>query len=299
MVDVSTPSVACLHARSSSEWLAKSKAQAMLPRLFEITDLQWETGAGDVFTWHLSPCDGMPMSYQPGQFNMVYGHGLGEVPISISSDCEQGSLIHTLRAVGSVTQGLQKLRIGDRVGLRGPFGSAWPVQAVKSKDVILIAGGIGLAPLRPLIYWIRNHRTDYGRVHLLYGARSPLELLYRDELDRWAREGEIEIAVTVDKAVGQWQGHIGVVTQLLADMVIQPERTVAMMCGPEVMMHFCQLGLAKLGLADSDLWVTMERNMKCAIGHCGHCEWGPSFMCKDGPVYRFDQVRDWFRVREF
>lgn len=270
----------------------------MLPRPFEITRVNWETGSGDIYTWELEPLDGLPFSFKPGQFNMLYAHGQGEVPISIAANADQGPLIHTTRAVGGVTKGMADLKVGDRIGLRGPFGSAWPLAQAEGKDVIILTGGMGLPPLRPVIYHILAHRANYDRVYLLYGARTPLDLVYRAELENWLVDDQIEVLLTVDRAVGQWRGNIGVVPQLLHQIDLDPKNVCAMMCGPEVMMHFSHLALQKMGVGDDAIYLSMERNMKCAIGHCGHCQWGPHFICKDGPVFRFDQIRELFAIHE-
>lgn len=273
-----------------------SQRRDMIPRPFVITGLNWETGDGDIYTWQLEACDGKPFEFQPGQFNMLYAHGQGEVPISISGDGEAGELVHTTRAVGGVTKGMAHLKVGDVVGVRGPFGSSWPIAEARGRDLIIITGGVGLPPLRPVIYHVLRHREHYGRVYLLYGARSPLDLVYRAQVESWHQQQQIKVLLTVDKAVGQWQGNIGVVPQLLSQVEVDNNNVCVMMCGPEVMMHFSQLALQKMGIDNQNVYVSMERNMKCAIGHCGHCQWGPHFICKDGPIFRFDQIRDWFAI---
>lgn len=291
-------SVCNLKNYTSAELSKLSQRQDMLPRQFKIKKLTWETGGGDIYTWELEPSDGKPFSFKPGQFNMLYAHGQGEVPISICADSENGPLIHTTRAVGGVTKGMAQLKEGDVIGVRGPFGSAWPVDNAKGKDVVIICGGMGLPPLRPVIYHILNHRDAFQNVYLLYGARTPLDIVYRSELEQWHHENKINVLMTVDKAEGQWQGNIGVVPQLLNQITLDTKNVCTMMCGPEVMMHFSHLALQKIGVAEEDIYVSMERNMKCAIGHCGHCQWGPHFICKDGPVFRFDQIRDLFAVHQ-
>lgn len=272
--------------------------EPMVPRPFTIADLTWETGDGDVFTWRLEPADGEPFHFGPGQFNMLYQYGVGEVPVSISGDSESGQLIHTTRAVGAVTRAMQKLRPGDIVGVRGPFGSQWPVKEAHGKDLLLVTGGIGLAPLRPAIYYALNHRDKFNRVHVVYGSRTPLDILYRRELEDWQREDDIEVGITVDRASGHWAGDVGVVTNLIDNIPFDPANALAMSCGPEIMMHFANMSLQKAGLGKEQIYVSMERNMKCAIGHCGHCQWGPHFICKDGPVFRLDKVESIFEVRE-
>jgi NAD(P)H-flavin reductase len=270
----------------------------MVPRPFRIIDLTWETGAGDVFTWKLEPVDGAEYNFKAGQFNMLYHYGVGEVPISISGDTKSGVLTHTSRAVGAVTQAMQKLRPGDEIGVRGPFGSDWPVALAHGKELILLTGGIGLAPLRPVIYYALNYPDKFRKLYLLYGTRTPLDILYRRELEQWQLEGQINVAITVDRASGHWQGNVGVVTNLLEDINIDAKNSMAMVCGPEIMMHFGILALQKTGLSQEQIYVSMERNMKCAIGHCGHCQWGPHFICKEGPVFRLDHIDKFFEVRE-
>lgn len=274
------------------------QSSAMVPRPFVIKEINWETGAGDVYTWELEALDGEPLVYKPGQFNMLYQHGQGEVPISIASDYASGRLIHTTRAVGGVTRGMQRLKKGDVIGLRGPFGSHWPVEEAYGKDLIILTGGMGLPPLRPVIYQVLRERSLFRNVFLLYGARTPLDIVYRPELERWHLQKNIEVLVTVDKPAGQWNGEIGVVPGLLSRIQVDTTNSLAMMCGPEVMMHFSRLALQKLGMKDEQIYVSMERNMKCAVGHCGHCQWGPHFICKSGPVFRFDKIRDLFSVHE-
>jgi len=289
----------CMPKPYSAEELAnKAESNDMLPRQFRIKSLNWETGAGDVYTWELEALDGKPFSFQPGQFNMLHLHGKGEVPISICSSNETGQLLHTTRAVGGVTEGMKNLKVGDLIGVRGPFGTHWPVEDAKGKDVVIMAGGMGLPPLRPVIYHILKHRADFNKVFLCYGARTPHDIVFKAELESWHHDHEIEVLVTVDKKEGNWEGDVGVVTQLLSRVDVDANNALAMICGPEIMMHYCQLSLHKMGLADDQLVVSMERNMKCAIGHCGHCQWGPKFICKDGPVFYFNQISDLFKVHE-
>ena len=276
-----------------------ARAGSMMPRLFTIEDLSWETGDGDIFTWQLTPDDGDVLSYAPGQFNMLYTFGVGEVPISICSDHHRGALSHTIRAAGTVTRAMSKLRPGHKIGLRGPFGSTWPVDLAAGKDLIIMAGGIGLAPLRPVIYQALRHRERFNQVYLLYGTRTPLDIIYRDELEVWRLEKRIEVGITVDRAPASWRGQIGVVTGLLKQIQFAADNAIAMLCGPEVMINFAELALQQAGLSREAIYVSLERNMKCAIGHCGHCQLGPHFVCKDGPVFRLDAVDPFFQIREF
>jgi NAD(P)H-flavin reductase len=229
---------------------------------------------------------------------MLYVFGTGEVPISISGDpVNQDSLAHTVRAVGPVTQVITHLQRGDVLGVRGPFGSSWPVEAAQGCDVVMVAGGLGLAPLRPALYHVLAHREKFGEVVLLYGARSPGDVLYSRQLDRLRRQGA-EIMVTVDRVAGAWPGEVGVVTRLIPRATFDPLNTVAMICGPEIMMRFTIAELEKLGVSQENIFISMERNMKCAVGFCGHCQFGPTFVCKDGPVFSCSQVKRFFWTKE-
>ena len=249
-----------------------------------------------VFTWTFEVERGF--RFRPGQFNMVYAHGVGEVAISISGDPgEHGALVHTLRGVGSVTQVMERFASGDVVGVRGPYGTAWPIAEARGTDVLFIAGGIGLAPLRPAILQVMADREAYGRVTILYGARSPADMIYREELQRWRGRFDCRVEAIVDTAGRSWYGPVGVVTQLIARAEIGPHES-AFVCGPEIMMRFVVRELERRGVPFHSIWLSMERSMKCGVGLCGHCQWGGSFVCKDGPIYRFDQVAPLFATRE-
>ena len=270
----------------------------MAPSPYRIQRVLKETY--DTYTLELDPANGADgLSFAPGQFNMVYVSGVGEVPISISGDPDKPrTLIHTVRSVGTVTQKLCAGGRGRVLGVRGPFGTSWPVEQAVGSDVVIVCGGIGLAPLRPAIYHIMANREKYGRVALLYGARTPEDLLYKLELPQWRGRFDLQVEVTVDAASDGWRGNVGVVTTLIPPARFDPENTVAMVCGPEVMMRFTLLELEKRGVPSENTFVSMERNMKCAVGFCGHCQFGPAFICKDGPVFRFDQIQPFFVTRE-
>jgi NAD(P)H-flavin reductase len=207
------------------------------------------------------------------------------------------ALRHTTRAVGGVSHAICALAVGDIVGLRGPFGTAWPLEHDVGRDVVLVAGGIGLAPLRPAVYQIMAHRARYGRVTLLYGARMPGDLLFQSEIATWRQAG-IAVAITVDQAAPTWQGHVGVVTKLLPLARFDPASALALICGPEIMMRFTALGLEQHGVATERIFVSLERNMQCAIGWCGHCQYSSLFVCKDGPVFPYPRVRHLLQERE-
>jgi NAD(P)H-flavin reductase len=263
----------------------------MVPAFYRVTHVQLELA--DTFTVELEPRDGaMAHTFAAGQFNMLYAFGIGEIPISISGDpSRDGPLVHTTRGVGAVSRALCALEEGDIVGVRGPFGTAWPLDRATGQNIVLVAGGIGLAPIRPVLYAILAERAKYGSVALLYGARTPDEILFRHEIEQWRARLDLDVYVTVDRGTGAWRGSVGVVTKLIPRVPIDPEKTVALVCGPEIMMRFTAAELLKRGLASERLYVSMERNMKCAVGLCGHCQYGPHFICKDGPVFAYSQVQ--------
>jgi NAD(P)H-flavin reductase len=266
-------------------------ADPMLPQPFVVRQVGKETP--DTFGLTLEPENGTDgTAFRPGQFSMLWVFGVGELPISISGDpAENGRLVYTVRSVGQATNALVSRKVGDAVGVRGPFGTGWPVEAARGRDVIIVAGGIGLAPLRPVIYEVLKNRKEYGRLVLLYGARSPRDVLYRKELASWARHRDTQVLTTVDYGGLSWKGHVGVVTTLFKYARLQPARSVAMICGPEIMMRFVTRELEGHGLSRDHIFLSMERNMKCAVGFCGHCQYGPHFICKDGPVFTYERMR--------
>lgn len=242
---------------------------------------------------------GRDCAFAPGQFYMIYVFGHGEVPISVSGDpARPKELTFTVMAVGSVTRALCAAKPGDTLGLRGPFGSAWPAEEVKGRDVVVMAGGLGLAPLRPALYRMLCNRDDYGGLALLYGTRQPQSIVFPQELAVWREQASIEVDVTVDTAGRDWGGKVGVVTELLEGRSLDAPNTSALICGPEVMMRFSAYALLDRGLDAKNIYVSMERNMKCAIRTCGRCQYGPFFICDDGPVFSFDRVERLFKIRE-
>ena len=240
-----------------------------------------------------------PVRFVPGQFNMVFLFGQGEVPISISGDPQDpDKLVHTIRAVGPTTRPMLDLVPGDVLGIRGPYGTAWPVAEAVGTDVVVVAGGIGLAPLRPMILHLLAHRRDFSRVVVLYGARSPSELLFRRQLHHWRGRFDVTVEATVDRAGEDWFGPVGVVTRMLEREHFDVDDATILTCGPEVMMRFVVREAEEQGVPPDRIWLSMERNMKCAIGLCGHCQWGADFVCRQGPVFRWDQVSDRFAHEE-
>jgi len=237
--------------------------------------------------------------FLPGQFNMLYVPGVGEAAISISSDPSEPDLIgHTVRVVGSVTRAIERMGVGGIVGLRGPFGRAWPIDKLKGQDVVIVAGGIGLAPMRPAIYSLLRYREHFGRVMLLYGCRSPDDRIFADELDQWTQDEYIQVLVTVDNATDGWVGPVGVVTNLLQRIRVNAENTVVMVCGPPILNRVAAWQFLQLHVPPDRVYVSLERNMNCGFGRCGHCQYGRKFVCTDGPVFAFSEVADIFGREE-
>jgi anaerobic sulfite reductase subunit B len=268
---------------------------AEAPQLFRVRTRRRETH--DTWTLRLEPVDGDGPGVRPGQFTMVYSFGVGEVPISFSGD-PRGPLVHTVRAVGAVTSAICDARRGAVLGIRGPFGNEWPVADAAEGDIVVVAGGIGLPPLRPALYEILHRRRDFRDVALLYGARTPDDLVFRRELERWRARGDVQVEVTVDAAVEPWRGKVGVVPKLIEGARFDPAATTAFIVGPEIMMRFSAQALLDRGVPPSRIFVSMERNMQCGVGHCGHCQLGPTLICRDGPVYRWDVLAPLLTARE-
>ena len=269
---------------------ATQASNPMTPALYLLRSIARETP--DTFTLQVEPRNGAPLpGYQPGQFSMLWSFGVGEVPISMSGDtADPARLVYTMRSVGAASGSLVTARPGASIGVRGPFGSSWPVDAAHGRDVVIVAGGIGLAPLRPAIYHVLRNRAEFGRLVILYGTRRPQDLLFRKELAAWARQPDTHVLITVDAADQNWRGQVGVVTRLFRYASLEPARSLALICGPEIMMRFAARDLEAQGLAARDIYVSMERNMKCAVGFCGHCQWGPHFICKGGPVVPYGRI---------
>ena len=270
----------------------------LVPVLYRVERVKKEVR--DVFTLEMVPGDGSAMPrFSPGQFSMLYAFGTGEVPISISGDpARPEKLVHTVRAVGPVTRALCRLEPGDTAGVRGPFGNCWPVEKAAGRDVVLVTGGLGLVALRAAIYHLLARRQSYGDIALLYGARTPRDVLFGRELARWQGQQYLQVELTVDTAGPDWTGHVGLVTKLIPRLRIDPRRAVAMVCGPEIMMRFTMWELMRQGLEPQNIYLSMERNMKCGVGLCGHCQFGPFFVCKEGPVFSFETIKDWLERRE-
>lgn len=277
--------------------LVAEVAAPMVPRRHRVVSVVPETH--DTVTLALEPLDAPLRPFGAGQFNMLWGFGTGEVPISVSGDpTVPGPLLHTIRAAGPATRALCATEPGATIGLRGPFGRGWEPASARGGDVVVLGGGIGIAPLRPLVHELLAERDAYGRVALLVGARSPAELLFPHDLERWRSRLDLDVWVTVDRADTGWRGDVGVVTHLLGRLPLDPARTTAFVCGPEVMMRFAAAGLADLGVAPGRIRLSLERNMKCAIAHCGHCQLGPVLVCREGPVLTYDRAGPLLAVPE-
>jgi len=267
----------------------------MTPLPFRVVDRRQDTA--DTWTLTFEALVGERPTIEPGQFMMVYVFGVGEVPISVSGPPRRpGPVVLTVRAVGAVTQAICASAPGSVLGLRGPFGNSWPIERAADGDVVVVAGGIGLAPLRPVVLWTLDHLADYGTVSVLYGARTPADLLYTAQLADWRRDLAVE--VTVDAAEPDWRGHVGVVPKLIDGAIFSPEATTAFVCGPEIMMHFAVEALLARGVTPARIMLSMERDMRCGVGLCGHCQLGPTLICRDGPVYSQEELAPWLEVRE-
>ena len=266
----------------------------LTPHRYEVADLRRETA--DTVSLRLAPVSAAIQPPAPGQFTMLYAFGIGEIPISVSAR-DGDDLIQTIRAVGAVSKHLHDRRQGDHVGVRGPFGTDWGVPEAYGTDLILMGGGIGLAPLRPVIHHAVADRHRYRRVSVLIGARSPDELLFGDEYPRWEQAG-IDVITTVDRAGSGWTGHVGVITSLVPRLRIDPVRTTAIVCGPEPMMRFSALAMMDVGVTPTRIRISLERNMHCGDALCGHCQLGPLLVCRDGPVVSYDVAEPLITCRE-
>ena len=272
---------------------------AWLPYPVTIEEIHQEVpGIATYQLGFLDPAVESRFQFRPGQFNMIYLPGVGESAISISSDPSSAAILHTIRIAGNLTRALARKRVGDQIALRGPYGSSWPVEACKGRDLVIACGGVGLAPLRPAIYHVINNRSDYGRVFLLYGARTPGDLLYAGEYAAW-READIEIEVTVDIGDQTWTGNMGVVPVLFYRMRLSAsqDRDLDLRTGD----HDPIRHLRGSGQEDSPdrIFLSMERNMNCAIGLCGHCQLGPAFICKNGPIFSYRQMEPYMHLEDY
>lgn len=266
----------------------KNELNPMIPVPFVISKIKRENK--DTFTIELETPN--KFEFKAGQFNMLYLFGVGEVAISISGDQNKtDKLVHTIRNVGTVTNRISNLKKNDVLGVRGPFGSSWKIENFHQKDIFIIAGGLGLAPVRPIIYYIINNRNKFNKVTILYGTKKPSEIIFEKELHKWKSKFDIDLKIIVDKPDSNWKGNTGLITTLIKDLNIDPNKSIAMICGPEIMMKFSAIEMENKGVNPQNIYLSMERNMKCAIGLCGHCQYGSKFICKDGPVFSYLEIK--------
>ena len=277
--------------------MTAASRDAFVPSPWRVKHLERELP--DTVTLDLEPLDGAVPPFEPGQFNMLYAFGVGEIAVSLSGDpADRSRCVHTVRAVGAVSTAISTVEPGATLWVRGPFGSAWPLAAAQGGDLLLIAGGLGLAPLRPAIHRALAERGKYRRVIVLIGMRSPAEILYGTQFAHWAGRLGLQLEVTVDRADPHWHGHVGVAPALVSRLDLDAASTVALVCGPEIMMRFAANALRDVGVAAERIHVSMERNMKCAGGLCGHCQFGPQFVCKDGPIFSLERIAPAFGRQE-
>lgn len=239
-------------------------------------------------------------TFEPGQFNMLYLYGVGEIPISIVSDPQHGHYLdHTIRTVGRVTRGFEQLRPGDHIGIRGPYGKGWPMADAEGLDVVLVTGGLGCAPLVAEIHYMLNRRERFGRLNIVQGVKHSDDLIWREQYDQWRQTPDTVVLLTADEGTALWPWSIGPVTKMFDKLIFNPDRVIVMICGPEGMMHAVINELLPRGVAEKDIWMSMERNMQCGVGHCGHCQMGGQFVCKDGPVFRYTDIKEYLGVKGF
>lgn len=264
---------------------------AFLPEPAVIVEKNSFGSAIHAYRLRLLASDARPrFDFLPGQFNMVYAPGVGEVAISLSSDPADELLEHTIRIVGRTTQVIGRLEVGDVLGLRGPYGSAWPLQEARWKDLLFVTGGLGCAPVSGAIDFVFRRRASYGHVSILHGVKQPRDLIHAARFEAWRRHPDTDVLLTSDQPDRDWRDRTGVVTELFDEVEFDPSRTLAFVCGPEIMMVYATRILARRGLRAEHMFVSMERNMKCAVGLCGRCQFAPFFVCKDGPIFRFSDV---------
>ncbi len=279
------------------ETLVERESQSMFPVAATIRDIKAE--AYGISTLYLTAPGIVEQGFKPGQFNMLHLPGFGEVAISISSDpADRTMLGHTIRLAGTVTRAIGQLKVGSQIGLRGPYGNGWPLEEAKGKDLLIVGGGIGLAPLRPLLHHVARNRQQFGRVILLYGGRTPTDLLYEYEFPAW-REAGVEIHVSVDRADESWNGSVGVIPITFYRIRIEHRNTLVFTCGPEIMMRFVIFEALARRIPKESIYLSMERNMKCGYGVCGHCQIGPYFICKNGPILKYSEIEPYFGKENF
>ena len=281
-----------------TETAVRPVISAMAPAPYRVRSRVVENA--DSVTLVLEPVETTLIAPGAGEFNMLHAFGVGEIAISVSGDptITDGTITHTIRSVGAVSAALCAAGPGTTIGVRGPFGTTWGLDAAAGRDLVIVAGGVGLAPLRPVVLGALAHRERYGRVVLIAGARNTRDFLYAGELADWQDDPRLEVHLTVDVPIQGWPGEIGFVTAPLLGLSLQPDRTTAFLCGPEAMMASSAGVLTAKGIAPQDVRVSLERNMQCGVGWCGHCQLGPLLLCRDGPVVGYDVARPLLEVKE-
>ncbi len=257
----------------------------------------------DLFTLRLrftDPGRQAAFSFEPGQFNMLYLHGVGEIPVSIVSDPRDEHVFdHTIRAVGRVSRALARLRTGQHIGVRGPWGRGWPLAAAEQHDVLVVTGGLGCAPVVSVINYIAHRRERFGKLNIMQGVKHSSDFIWRERYARWRQMPDTRVLLAADAGDTLWPWHIGRVTELFDQLDFDPQRAVVMLCGPEGMMRVVVKEMLARGVPENDIWLSMERNMQCAVGHCGHCQYGSLFVCRDGPVFSYHELAPLFARRGF
>lgn len=260
-------------------------------RSIETEVLEVTTETPTIKTFRLKPKE--KLTYLPGQFMEMSVPGVGEAPFTPSSDYKvEDEMEITIVKVGKVTDAIHELKPGDTVGLRGPFGTGYPLEKFEGKDVYIIGGGVGLAPIRALMYGLFHIREKLNKLVYRAGCRNPVELVYREQMQEWTGRDNLEMCITVDEGDDTWDGHVGLVTTIMKDSDVNFENAVAVVCGPPIMMKFVTFKLIELGMKDEDIYLSMEKNMSCGFGKCGHCRLGTFYCCKDGPVFTYDKIKE-------
>ncbi len=274
------------------------QASTLIPRPFEVVAKRRETH--DVTTLMVEPSDGRScFGFEPAQMGMIGVPGVGEVPISFSNHPDTSRCLSvTIRNAGAVTAAITGTEVGGVITVRGPYGTSWPIDLVAGRDVLFVAGGLGLAPLRSAVFAVAEESAERGSVGIVYGAKTPEDMLFKGDLEIWGEYDDVDVHLTVDAPTEEWTGGVGLVTALFEEALDSVRTPLVMMCGPDLMMINAGRDLVARDIDPSDIWVTLERNMKCAVGLCGHCQLGPLFVCKDGPVLRYDRVADLLEMRE-
>lgn len=274
---------------------------AALPHEIEVVERIQESPT--IFTLRLrftDPVQHAAFRFEPGQFNMLYLYGVGEVPISIVSDPEDEKLFdHTIRVVGRVTRGLGQLKARDRLGMRGPYGRGWPLKQAQGRDIMVITGGLGCAPVVSVINYVIRRRDKFRRLVIMQGVKHSDDLIWRSQYSQWSKLRDTQVLVAADVGVALWPWHIGRVTELFDQVEIDPSRALIMMCGPQGMMRVAVDHLTRRGVPEGHIHLSMERNMHCAMGHCGHCQYGGKFVCQDGPVFNYSEIKALFGIGGF